>query len=41
VLVFDSRDREEVEVCPRLGFYASMATGTVWFDDLCLIERIS
>jgi hypothetical protein len=38
-LVFDSGERTSVEVGARLGHHGSRATGTAWFDDLCLIER--
>jgi hypothetical protein len=37
-LVFNSGDRKEVEVGPRLGHHGSVASGTAWFDDLVLIE---
>ncbi|RLS58210.1 MAG: hypothetical protein DWH91_02830 [Planctomycetota bacterium] len=36
-LLFDARDRSEVTVCARLGYWYSVATGEAWFDDLCLI----
>lgn len=35
---FDSGDRTAVEVAARLGHHGSIARGTAWFDDLCLIE---
>ena len=31
-------DQTEVTVCARLGGYSGDATGTAWFDDLCLEE---
>ena len=37
-LLFNSGDRTEVELGPRLGHNGSTCTGTAWFDDLCLIE---
>jgi hypothetical protein len=37
-VVFGSGDRTEVEVGARLGHHGSTATGTVWLDDLVLIE---
>jgi hypothetical protein len=37
-LEFDSGPRTEVAVAARLGFFYSTATGTAWYDDLCLIE---
>ena len=36
-LIFDARDRTEVTVCARLGYWFSVAMGDAWFDDLCLI----
>lgn len=36
-LTFDSRDRTEVAVLARLGYWYSTASGEAWFDDLCLI----
>jgi hypothetical protein len=35
---FDSGNRETVEVAARLGNSASTSTGTVWFDDLTMVE---
>lgn len=37
-LLFSSERLAEVEVCARLGYTNSSATGTAWFDDLLLIE---
>jgi hypothetical protein len=37
VLMFYSRDENEVEVATRLGGNGSTVAGTAWFDDLCLI----
>jgi hypothetical protein len=37
-VMFGSGDRTEIEVGARLGHHGSIATGTVWFDDLVLIE---
>lgn len=37
-LVFDSGDRTTVDIAARLGRHGSTASGTAWFDDLCLIE---
>lgn len=37
-LVIASGERKEIEVAARLGYHGSTATGTAWFDDLCLIE---
>jgi len=36
--IFDSGDRTVLEVGARLGFWSSVVTGKVWFDDMCLIE---
>ncbi|HNU94870.1 MAG TPA: hypothetical protein PKM31_08600, partial [Bacillota bacterium] len=35
---FDSGDRQEVDVCCRLGFYGSTVVGRAWFDDIRLVE---
>ena len=35
---FDSGDRTEVELGPRLGTNGSICTGTAWFDELSLVE---
>lgn len=37
-LEFDSGDRTEVELGPRLGTNGSICTGTAWFDELSLAE---
>lgn len=37
-LVFDSRDRQQVEVGARLGHHSSITIGSAWFDDLVLLE---
>ena len=37
-LQFNSGDRTELHLGPRLGHFGSTCTGTAWFDDLCLIE---
>ncbi len=37
-LVSDSAEKTEVEVGARLGHWFCPATGTAWFDDICLIE---
>ncbi|MBL8824697.1 MAG: hypothetical protein JNJ77_19075 [Planctomycetia bacterium] len=37
-LVFDSRDKQLVEVGARLGHHSSVTMGTAWFDDLVLLE---
>lgn len=37
-LVFNSGDRSELELGPRLGHHSSIASGKAWFDDLVLIE---
>jgi WD40 repeat protein len=37
-LVFDTRDRKEIEVGARLGHNGSVAKGTAWFDDMVLLE---
>lgn len=37
-LKFNSGNRHELEVGPRLGFYNSTATGTIWVDSLSLQE---
>ena len=34
---FNSKDRTEVEICARLGFFAACAKGTIWFDDLRMV----
>lgn len=31
---FNSKERTEVEICARLGFFGAAAKGTIWFDDL-------
>ena len=36
-VVFDARDRIEVTVCARLGYWYSVAKGEAWYDDVCLI----
>jgi WD40 repeat protein len=36
-LIFDSRDRTEVPVLTRLGYWFCLVTGEAWYDDLCLI----
>jgi hypothetical protein len=37
-LIFNSGDRTEIEVGPRLGRHSSIASGKAWFDDVVLIE---
>ena len=37
-LVFDSQSRRHVTICARMGFFHSSASGTAWFDDICLIK---
>jgi hypothetical protein len=37
-LRFGARDRRQVTVAARLGFFNNTATGTAWFDDLMLLD---
>ncbi len=34
----NSKDRTEVEICARLGFFGAAAKGTIWFDDLRMVR---
>ena len=36
--VINSGDKTSLEVCARLGFTSSVATGKAWFDDLVFVE---
>lgn len=40
-MIFNSKDREEVDVGFRLGGYLGKCTGTAWFSDFTLEEGIS
>ncbi len=37
-VIFDSGQRQSVDVAARLGAFAGTMTGTAWFDDLGLVE---
>jgi hypothetical protein len=37
-LRFGARDRRQVTIAARLGFFNSTATGSAWFDDLLLLD---